>query len=201
METKFKIIETENYLIATSTKDFETNYYYNEFDKDLRIGTVRQPYHKSVVGYYSKDNSLKVYLPLLPMLPEIVVEDDEASKAAALAFPLTEIKGKWGFEEEVQQFNQRAFIEGYKAATKVYSEDDLRKAFKSGMDYQEGGVILYPDEEGYIQSLKQPKTTPKWFVAEMEYIHDDSVPYLKTKGERLKTTTINNKAYLIGHYE
>ena len=33
----------------------------------------------------------------------------------------------------------------------------MRKAFRAGSDWQEGGTILYPDEHGFIQSLL-PKT-------------------------------------------
>jgi hypothetical protein len=195
METKFKIIETENYLIATSTKDFETNYYYNEFDKALRIGTVRQPYHKSVVGYYSKDNSIELDLPLLPQLPEIVVEDDVEK-----LFNKSWMSGYSKFDSDIG----KSFELGHESATKVYSEDDLRKAIElSRVTYQDKsfGKTMFKYKPGEVIQLTKDSKTPEWFVTEMEYIHDDSVPYLKTKGKRLKTTTINNKAYLIGHYE
>jgi hypothetical protein len=148
MKTKFKIIETENYLIATSTKDFETNYYYNEFDKALRIGTVRQPYHKSVVGYYSKDNSIELDLPLLPLLPEIVVKDYVEKLAES-------------YYTQIRLAERTAFKFGYKAATKTYNEDDLKKAYNKG--FSEGVIkgtcsMVYKHEsfEEYIQSLKQP---------------------------------------------
>lgn len=53
-----------------------------------------------------------------------------------------------------------------------------------------------------LQSLKQPKT-PKWFVAEMEEISDNKTNDFGKKQiyyQRLKTTTINGKTYLIGTY-
>lgn len=204
MKTKFKIIETENYLIATSTKDFETNYYYNEFDKALRIGTVRQPYHKSVVGYYSKDNSIELDLPLLPLLPEIVVKDYVEKLAES-------------YYTQIRLAERTAFKFGYKAATKTYNEDDLKKAYNKG--FSEGVIkgtcsMVYKHEsfEEYIQSLKQP--SHKWFVAEMEQVilkdpnsceHYIEVGCIKDICTcytfRLKTTTINNKTYLVGHYE
>ena len=50
-------------------------------------------------------------------------------------------------------------MEGYQKAKETfkYTEEDLRKAFEAGMNYQEGGIILYPDEHGFIQSLQKPK--------------------------------------------
>jgi hypothetical protein len=213
METKFKIIETENYLIATSTKDFETNYYYNEFDKALRIGTVRQPYHKSVVGYYSKDNSIELDLPLLP---EIVVEDNVEKLAES-------------YYTQIRLAERTAFKFGYKSATKVYSEEDLRKVIKMAWeaDSIDGtvdlNIVLHYgrnndlrtkwSEDELIQSLKQPKAH-EWFVVKMEqvilkdpnlcehYIEVGCIEDICTCYTfRLKTTTINNKTYLAGHYE
>jgi hypothetical protein len=202
METRFKIIETENYLIATSTKDFETDYYYNEFDKALRIGTVRQPYHKSVVGYYSKDGFLKLDLPLLPLLPEIVVEDNVEKLAES-------------YYTQIRLAERTAFKFGYKSATKVYSEEDLLSFGKFCIENN-----VCEEENRYYQYFellnlwnKQPKT-PKWFVSEMEQViledpnlceHSIEVGCIENICTcytfRLKTTTINNKTYLVGHYE
>jgi hypothetical protein len=192
METKFKIIETEEYILSISNKQPIENYYYDTNINNIRhTGGAEYAIDssiKQIIAYQPKNNAPELDLPLLP---EIVVEDD-VEKLAKESNLKREFPSRGYGEDE--------FIAGYKSATKVYSEEDLRKAFNAGMDYQEGGVILYPDEEGYIQSLKQPKTH-KWFVAEMEYIHDDSVPYPKTKGEKLKTTITNGKTYLVGHYE
>jgi hypothetical protein len=44
---------------------------------------------------------------------------------------------------------------------KLFTIEDIKKAFKAGADWQEGGTILYPDEYGYIKSLL-PKT--EWNV-------------------------------------
>lgn len=54
---------------------------------------------------------------------------------------------------------KKGFKSGFQKAKETfkYPEYDLRKAFQAGMDYQEGGIILYPDEHGFIQSLQQPK--------------------------------------------
>jgi hypothetical protein len=237
METKFKIIETENYLIATSTKDFKTNYYYNEFDKALRIGTVRQPYHKSVVGYHSKDNFLKLDLPLLPMLPEIVVEDDVEKLAWETkclsrkevyklfnkdVFKEKRLDSKYSISasKQVHEFNEKLRIlakDNSKSATKVYSEEDLRRAIdftaQSVLKAIPGLTSTKSITESFIQSLKQPKAH-EWFVAEMEqvilkdpnscehYIEVGCIEDICTCYTfRLKTTTTNGKIYLVGHYK
>jgi hypothetical protein len=206
MENKFKIIETESYLIATSTKDFETNYYYNEFDKALRIGIIRQPYHKSVVGYYSKDNSIELDLPLLPLLPEIVVEDN----VEKLAKDLWEKEYKDLESSRMKRLFISAYTQGHKSATKFYSEEDVYDILDLGANNKglRKGEILE-----LFKKSKQPKT-PKWFVAEMEqvilkdpnscehYIEVGCIENICTCYTfRLKTTTINNKTYLVGHYE
>jgi hypothetical protein len=208
METKFKIVETENYLIATSTKDFETNYYYNEFDKALRIGTVRQLYHKSVVGYYSKDGSLKLDLPLLPMLPEIVVEDNVEK-----LFNKSWMSRYSKFDSDIG----KSFELGHESATKKYSEEDMRNAIElSRVTYQDKsfGKTMFKYKPGEVIQLTKESKTPKWFVAEMEQVilkdpnsceHYIAVGCIENTCTcytfRLKTTTINNKTYLVGHYE
>ena len=54
---------------------------------------------------------------------------------------------------------KKGFVSGYQKAKETfkYPEYDLRKAFQAGMNYQEGDIILYPDEHEFIQSLQQPK--------------------------------------------
>jgi DNA-directed RNA polymerase subunit H (RpoH/RPB5) len=234
METRFKIIETESYLIATSTKDFETNYYYNEFDKALRIGIVRQPYHKSVVGYYSKDNSIELDLPLLP---EIVVEDyieKLAWETKCLSrkevyklfnedvFKEKRLDSKYSISasKQVHEFNEKLRIlakDNSKSVTKVYSEEDLRKAIElSRVTYQDKsfGKTMFKYKPGEVIQLTKESKTPEWFVAEMEQVilkdpnsceHYIEVGCIKDICTcytfRLKTTTINNKTYLVGHYE
>jgi hypothetical protein len=92
-----------------------------------------------------------------------------------------------------------------KSATRKYSEYDLRKAFEAGMYFIGEDKGSY---EEFIQSLKQPKT-PKWFVAEKEYLSNSgewkSVLLPSEWGYytqfRFKTSTINNTTYLMGKYE
>jgi hypothetical protein len=104
----------------------------------------------------------------------------------------------------------------------VYSEDDLRKAMDkvygwmipasgNGMINNERPDTLDELKTKFIQSLKQ--ATPKYFVPEMEEVKINSMgrvvnPTNLTQNQsscqwvkRLKTTTKNNKSYLIGNYE
>jgi hypothetical protein len=155
-------------------------------------------------------------IPNLGLLPEIVVEDDVECKAREFA---NEIR------QDVCQYNNGRWygrFEAYKAATKVYSEDDLREAimqaFLSGVERIEDYSEV---ESDILQSLKQPKT-PKWFVAEIEHYYHSSKEFYADAGfvkctkeqyesikseiptcplkTELKTTKINGKTYLVGTY-
>jgi hypothetical protein len=95
--------------------------------------------------------------------------------------------------------------ESYKAATKLFTEDDLIQlagelSFKwgSGEIKDLGSSIGW--SERYIQSLKQSKV-PKWFVAETEDVFHSPSPIGMSVDTILKTTTINGKIYLKGYYD
>jgi len=221
METKLQIIETPDYILAVSDEEIKEGDYratphnieghilsdriiISQCDKNFIINHyINNGFHKKITAYQPKGSAPELDLPLLP---EIVVEDDV--KKLAL---INEI-----YPEYPTEYN--AFIKGHKSATKVYSEDDLREAIKQtryGMLYNK----QYEDE--FIQSLKQPKTpcfpshcfrecsdkclypnkTPKWFVAEIEEWLDQTYSEHGCYRQRLKTTTINGKTYLIGNYE
>jgi hypothetical protein len=142
----------------------------------------------------------------LPLLPEIVIEDD-VEKLAIQKYPISKGGDMWmPTRFDLDQSNrQEGFIEGYKAATKVYSEEDLRKivvvAYNNGYndrdtDIGHGSNLPYSFE--FIQSIKQPKV-PQWFVAEME----EECGYGANgyySNIVLKTTIIEGKTYLVGTY-
>jgi hypothetical protein len=229
METKFKIIETEEYFLAVSDEDasnsciyftgnptgiFKTGIKYkNEagdyFYQDAITGmsdTYLTTISKKIIGYQPKGNAPELDLPLLP---DIVVEDD-VEKLGKQAYKKHSVKDdSFSLLEQIQRSGGFlvGFKEGYKAATKTYSEEDLRKAFEAG---NKRGWSGYPDTdnwtqpkfEEFIQSLKQPK----WFVAEVEKKMvlnlgiDVRNPNTHVYVNELKTTTINNKIYLVGTY-
>jgi hypothetical protein len=215
MNNKLQLIETPDYILAVSDEAGSQGAYRLEYmshkphcytriycnklknstiilwDKGIWKGEAGFTYE--IIAYQPKGNVPELDLPLFP---EIVVEDDVEKLACDWH------KKEYGFLPQLQVI--KAYIEGYKAATKVYSEEDLRKAFLEGNKYPQESKYL-PDFylgnyfEKFLQSLKQPKT-PKWFVAEMEE-ESGFTPNGYYSKIVLKTTTINDKTYLVGHYE
>ena len=215
METKFKIVETEDYFLAISDEDASNSYIYftgnpngifrtgikyksgagDYFYQDAITGmsnTYLAEISKKVIAYQPKGNAPELDLPLLPYVEEDVEK---------LAFEYDRNRtGKW-----INWDVKNGFIAGYKAATKVYSEDDVCD-FVEWMNLHYRALehtISFKDATGTKQLLQrwiQSKTpkTPKWFVAEMKHTksevfrENDNVPYVV-----LKTTIINNKIYIV----
>jgi hypothetical protein len=247
METKFKIIETPNYILAVSDEAGEIGCLrieymphkphcytriYNSlngttiylFDKEVWKGEAGFTYE--IIAYQSKGNASELDLPLLP---EINVEDDfelelKDFKSSNVLDILNMGNINYLSNGDIIYNPDLIFIKRndrwfskHKAATKVYTEDDLRKAFQAGEKF--GGLPFSTDktmvsENDYIQSLKQPKTS-KWFVAEAGKIIGCKDPMICLRGcdigtesckqpildySKLKTTTINGKTYLVGKY-
>jgi hypothetical protein len=204
METKLKIIETPDYILAVSDEDIE-KWYLDDVGTvrkgvtwDKEYWSVREDY-KKIIAYQPKGNAPELDLPLLP---KIVVEDD----VEKLAKDLWEREYKDLESSRMKRLFISAYIQGYKAATRVYSEEDLRealdllcKSFDKG--YPRKLDLDFQEADRFIQSLKQPKT-PKWFVAETEinYATKEKVEKGFIYEEELKTTTINGKEYLVGTY-
>ncbi len=74
------------------------------------------------------------------------------------------------------------FQDGYKAATKVYSEEDLREAFEYGKQFsvEDFGSKYF---EEFIQSLKQPKTPTHFSLERKEKSETMANPKLKLRYE------------------
>jgi hypothetical protein len=167
---------------------------------DCEVQTLRS-------GEFLKSQGVELYKNKyeldLPLLPEIVVEDD-VEKFVKLDVALDLIN-----DQNLHLLSGRSVLiklqnitnNLQKAATKVYSEEDLRKAIRMARQYPKD-VAGFADEE-IIQSLKKP--TPTWFVAEMEKgyrINCDGEPIgFPVHDIKLKTTTINGKTYLVGKFE
>jgi len=167
---------------------------------DCEVQTLRS-------GEFLKSQGVELYKNKyeldLPLLPEIVVEDD-VEKFVKLDVALDLIN-----DQNLHLLSGRSVLiklqnitnNLQKAATKIYSEEDLINGILYGM--KKGLEINKVDEKdpdwvrNYVKSLKQPRT-PKWFVAEMEdKIALDGHTLI---GKELKTTTINGKTYLIGKF-
>jgi hypothetical protein len=207
MSNKFKIIETEDYILAVYNEGItiKLRYLYNKIREDIK--ETYNDFDEKIIAYQPKGNAPELDLPLLP---EMVVEDD-VSELAEKLFPMNMTGGS--ISKSDRQLQQNAFKVGYKSATKTFSEEDLRKAFSfgfnEGINYadlknmdEQPEEISDEDWDVFVKNLKQPKT-PKWFVAEMECgenrqcMCESNNDCLKPI---LKTTTINGKEYLVGKY-
>jgi hypothetical protein len=229
---KLEIIETDDYILGVSDekiKDGDFCYHTGRnifylFEK--KVGWAKE-FDALVkpIAHQPKGNAPELDLPLLP---EIVVEDDDEiiawENAVNLFLKLENREANLADDRDLLVVG--AMHETYKAATKGYSEEDLRKAIDFAIKYTDKGLttdivseILGIDCSGnleettqlFIQSLKQPKT-PKWFVAEIEEVcrlmsadivekeNWTKVENSKSTYQRLKTTTINGKTYLVGSY-
>jgi hypothetical protein len=206
MKNKFEIVEAKDYILAISDEEITDGLYLTEkktlcnvVKKDdkyvysIEAGSSIKKNCKKIIAYQPKGNAEELDLPLLP---QIVVEEevDEIFEKETKTV---------SFGENGNQSPYNWFKMGYNAATKEYSEEDLRKAFEAGMYFVGEDKGSY---EEFIQSLKQPKT-PKWFVADREKLYHakrkGTTEFQDTKGYYswiLKTTTINGKTYLVGTY-
>ena len=240
MKNRFEIIETTDYVLAVSDEEIKEgdwfyitgghpigngirvchyiydngNYEQLMIDKkeDKGWGFCKRNEVKKIIAYQPKNNAPELDIPLLP---EIVVEDDVRKLAQNYKDSQFEdiAIGKTKTQAITASLHaEEGFYVGYKSAAKVYSEEDLRKAIQYGRQSYKDIISCVPDptkekisiiDDRFIKSLKQPK----WFVAETEY--DCCNRYQNCIGcdataeminLRLKTTTINNKTYLVGTY-
>jgi hypothetical protein len=244
MQTKAPIIETPEYILAVSDEDIKESNYglitsavmtYEQMIKEWG-----EPLGRKIIAYQPKGNVPELDLPLLPQMVEDEVEELPYDKLCYYDTRNSDfqIKKEYGYDkEEVDEtgefskkdcacdncFYGRATLADriIKSATKVYSEEDLKKAIEMARGIKEGKetftaedisgcteVCTYDwkfefDENEIIQSLKQPKT-PKWFVVEMKTVWrrntDRNVPTKDDLDEELKTTTLEGKTYLVGTY-
>jgi len=229
METKFKIIEPPDYILAVSDEEIkEGDYIYTETCLPNRPDThiskcidVKRFYElgcpnewKKIIAYQPKSNTSELDLPLLP---EMVVEDtveklinEQINDFKHDLVESTSTYYKMNCEGAILALNR--LKKSYKSATKVYTEEDLKMMFayahQIGMNtllqIQSPHLLEKQDNyklrDNFIQSLKQPKT-PKWFVAETKSIYNKEAHEIEEGKMELKTTTINGKTYLVGTYE
>ena len=165
-----ELIETPDYILAVSDEEIKVgDWIFCKEDSEIykcygrMCGLILtqensplgvNPYFcVKITAYQPKGNALELDLPLLP---EMVVEDD----VERLAKEYSENKSSSDVFKEQHKVD---FIAGYKSATKVYSEDDMKEAFNAGTHWKEkwktvtDDNINIPDVNKFIQSLKQAK--------------------------------------------
>ncbi len=162
---KQKITQTDDYLLLTSSDgDRQPEDYFlvnktveqcltsSEAD-DLSLG---KPYQKITAYYPLNGAPVLDGVPLLPELPN----EKELEKLAEEAIPI---------EDETSFYERKVWIDGYRAATKIYSEADLREAFTEGWNSCEDNE----GDETYTQAFNRAMESlrkincPKWFILEM----------------------------------
>jgi hypothetical protein len=232
METKFKIIELSEYFLAVSDEDASNSYIYftgdptgifrtgikykNEagdyFYQDAITGmsdTYLAEISKKIIGYQPKGNAPELDLPLLP--EEECCEGDGSNCNGSCCIVENDV-GKLFIEKsnipyfpsELKETCNWWFREGHKAATKVYSEDDLVEFCMNMLSqYTQGNTNIH-NRELLKESLTCKQSKPKWFVAEIidtnSYNSEVLTGSYDSGNFQLKTTTINNKIYLEGTY-
>jgi hypothetical protein len=213
---KLQIIETPGYVLAVSDEEIKDSDYQLVPMLPLVEKATKENIHLSymcykIIAYQPKGDASELDLPLLP---EIVFEDN----IEKLAERLVDKETNASLQSPNRKHYEKYVKIGLKAATKVYSEEDLRKALSESFKASMEGYNITADE--IIQSIKQTKTscfpshclrecsniclypnkTPKWFVAETEDIFHSPSPIGMSVDTILKTTTINGKTYLVGTY-
>jgi hypothetical protein len=152
MKNKLKIVETEDYILALSDEEIKEGDYQlvpmlSEVEKATKENIHLSYMCYKIIAYQPKNNAPELDLPLLPQL---IVEDD-VEKLACNIYNLAYeeylhirenvsqtrdcIEAEYeylGLEIPNKYFDILSFIAGYnyKAATKIYSEEDLRNIAK-----------------------------------------------------------------------
>jgi hypothetical protein len=242
METKFRIVETEEYTLAVSdgVKAGDKSVLMVEGFTPMiltHFEPVEEGYEgKKIIAYKPKGNAPELDLPLLPEEEccegdgsncngSCCIVEDDVKKLAKSAYIKHGVKDdKLSLDEQIQRSGGFlvGFKEGYKSATKTYSEEDLVEFCMNMLSqYTQGNTNIH-NRELLKESLTCKQSKPKWFVAELEYYYHSSKElysdagfvkctkeqYESIKSEiptcplkiELKTTTINNKTYLEGTY-
>jgi len=157
MRTKFRIVETEDYILAVSDKIGKVGDWVTDGIRVAQINclTIDDPnkhLHEQITGYKPKNNAPKLDLPLLP---DMVVEDDVEKLAKVSAE-----KEGYGSNDRWDYIN--GYTKCYESTNKKYSEEDLRKAIElSRINYKEKtfGTVVPKYKPGEIVNLvTQAKT-------------------------------------------
>jgi hypothetical protein len=199
---KHEIIYTEHYVLIVSEL--------TSTGKEGQVFLTKENTIHTVIGWNYGDRVIIAHRPLtdapilegVPLLPYFGQEDDVEDLALAYASSKGYVNPEGYSDKQVGLLH--GFIDGYNKAKETYrfSEDDLisfhKWAFqKVRIEESDKNTKELLDE---WQSIKQPER-PKYFDCEIEYIHDETVPYPKTLGTKPKTiTNSQGQVELVGKY-
>jgi hypothetical protein len=213
---EFEIIKAENYLfVCDNDKIEEFNWYIEEsYCDDEKVvillrwdGKVGNPnkysHYKNIIGHLPLNNA--PILEGVPLLPELVLEDDVER---LINQQISDFKHDLKATTSLQVYFEGAIFglnrlkKFYKAATKVYSEEDLKGFCKFYVTNQINSI--WDSMELYVQSLQQPKY-PTRFVAETEVgVFGNHISFDANIDDyiKLKTTTNSQgQKVLCGNYK
>jgi hypothetical protein len=206
MEIEYKIVETPEYTLAISDEKIRNgDLCYDSLRKCITKKTDKitcnGEIYKKIIAHLPKGNAKELDLPLLP---QMIVEDD-VEKLISKHIKDFKHDLKESTSTYIKQncegaiFGLNRLKEGYKTATKKYTEKDLEKAILIAKEYTLGKGHDYTVEE-ILHFFKFPKT-PNAFVAKMEEVCKP-MPNIHVKTWELKTT-INSKGQkvLVGKYK
>ena len=160
------------------------------------------------IGYNYGDRVIIAHRPLkdapvlegVPLLPEFSEKEDDVEKVAKKEYPSTNTHLDRLDEADGNAYYRSIFKKGYNKAKETYkfTEEDLREC--CSLIFNALGVRDDITTDEIIQHIQQPKR-PKYFDCEIEYIHDETVPYPKTLGTKPKTiTNPQGNIELVGEY-
>jgi len=200
-EDRIYCVDVQNYEFDTAPQTWDDEKFMSEAEIQGNVYSL-----KGFVKAFNKTEINQDNLIIRLVKTNMVVEDDVQALEDIQALADKHTKNLLLTSEGRTQ-RWWGFIQGHKAATKVYSEEDLRNLVNSVTEFMSHHE---PDEfnewfEKKLQSLKQHKTL-KYFVAETvdEAIRTDK----DVNGENgfkyiteFKTIITNGKTYLVGKYE
>lgn len=207
-----KLINTGDYLLIVDDKTLtdmpnNINVYSVRYNKPIRFAETEN-------SYMNECFEIKAHLPLnnspilegVDLLPPLEDEVEKLAKEEIERYRLS--SSSIDKPREVQRFN--GFKTGYNKAKEKYkyTEEDMRKAFRSGAftgayTGNNSGVHIEKDENNFIQFLQQPKY-PVAFECEIEKPSDSFGSWVGTfinGSTKTKTTTNSNgQTEWVGQY-